>query len=138
MQSAIASLNVLVVDDQQMMREFISARLRELGINRFTVTASAAEALKQLYEEKFDLIISDWMMPDMTGLDLVKAVRSHPVLKKVPIIIASTWPGRDQKEQAKAEGVDHYLVKPFQIEQLRDRLEDIFGTMEYSRAVGAA
>ncbi len=129
MQSAIANLNVLVVDDQQMMREFISARLRELGINQFAVVASAAEALKQLHEEKFDLIISDWIMPDMTGLDLVKAVRGHPVLKKVPIIMASTWPGRDQKEQATAEGVSHYLVKPFETGQLRDSLQDLFGTL---------
>jgi two-component system chemotaxis response regulator CheY len=66
----------------------------------------------------------------MTGLDLVKAVRGHPVLKKMPIIMASTWPGRDQMEQAKAEGVDHYLVKPFQTVQLRESLEDIFGTMQ--------
>ncbi|HZF33167.1 MAG TPA: response regulator, partial [Candidatus Angelobacter sp.] len=71
-----------------------------------------------------------WIMPDMTGLDLVKAVRGHPVLKKMPIIMASTWPGRDQMDQAKAEGVDHYLVKPFQTVQLRDSLEDIFGTVQ--------
>jgi len=129
MQSAIANLNVLVVDDQQMMREFISARLRELGINQVAVVASAAEALKQLHQEKFDLIISDWIMPDMTGLDLVKAVRGHPVLKKMPIIMASTWPGRDQKEQATAEGVNHYLVKPFEAGQLRDSLQDLFGTL---------
>ena len=103
MQSAVTNLNVLVVDDQQMMRDFISARLRELGINQVALAASAAEALKQLHEEKFDLIISDWIMPDMTGLELVKAVRGHPVLKKMPIIMASTWPG-PQMEQAKAEG----------------------------------
>src|SRR6185312_8712979 len=130
MQSAVTNLNVLVVDDQQMMRDFITSRLRELGINQVAVAASATEALKQLHEEKFDLIISDWIMPDMTGLDLVKAVRGHPVLKKMPIIMASTWPGRDQMEQAKAEGVDHYLVKPFQTVQLRESLEDIFGTMQ--------
>jgi len=130
MQSAVTNLNVLVVDDQQMMRDFITARLRELGINQVALAASATEALKQLHEEKFDLIISDWIMPDMTGLDLVKAVRGHPVLKKMPIIMASTWPGRDQMEQAKAEGVDHYLVKPFQTVQLRDSLEDIFGTVQ--------
>ena len=130
MQSAVTNLNVLVVDDQQMMRDFITARLRELGISQVALAASATEALKQLHEEKFDLIISDWIMPDMTGLDLVKAVRGHPVLKKMPIIMASTWPGRDQMEQAKAEGVDHYLVKPFQTVQLRDSLEDIFGTMQ--------
>ena len=130
MQSAVTNLNVLVVDDQQMMRDFITARLRELGISQVALAASATEALKQLHEEKFDLIISDWIMPDMTGLDLVKAVRGHPVLKKMPIIMASTWPGRDQMEQAKAEGVDHYLVKPFQTVQLRDSLHDIFGTVQ--------
>ena len=130
MQSAVTNINVLVVDDQQMMRDFITARLRELGISQVALAASATEALKQLHEEKFDLIISDWIMPDMTGLDLVKAVRGHPVLKKMPIIMASTWPGRDQMEQAKAEGVDHYLVKPFQTVQLRDSLQDIFGTVQ--------
>jgi two-component system chemotaxis response regulator CheY len=130
MQSAVTNINVLVVDDQQMMRDFITARLRELGISQVALAASATEALKQLHEEKFDLIISDWIMPDMTGLDLVKAVRGHPVLKKMPIIMASTWPGRDQMEQAKAEGVDHYLVKPFQTVQLRDSLENIFGTVQ--------
>src|SRR5512145_2844825 len=66
MQSAVTNLNVLVVDDQQMMRDFITSRLRELGINQVAVAASATEALKQLHEEKFDLIISDWIMPDMT------------------------------------------------------------------------
>src|SRR5215475_3951856 len=118
MQSAVTNLNVLVVDDQQMMRDFIAARLREVGVSQVALAASATEALKQLHEEKFDLIISDWIMPDMTGLDLVKAVRGHPVLKKMPIIMASTWPGRDQMEMAKAEGVNHYLVKPFQTVQL--------------------
>jgi len=127
---AVTNLNVLVVDDQQMMRDFIAARLRELGINQVALAASATEALKQLHEEKFDLVISDWIMPDMTGLDLVKAVRGHPVLKKMPIIMASTWPGRDQMEMAKAEGVNHYLVKPFQTVQLRDSLQDLFGTLQ--------
>jgi two-component system chemotaxis response regulator CheY len=130
MESAVTNLNVLVVDDQQMMRDFIAARLRELGIHQVALAASATEALKQLHEEKFDLIISDWIMPDMTGLDLVKAVRGHPVLKKMPIIMASTWPGRDQMEMAKAEGVNHYLVKPFQTVQLRDSLQDLFGTLQ--------
>jgi two-component system chemotaxis response regulator CheY len=130
----VADLNVLVVDDQQMMRDFIAARLREVGVSQVALAASATEALKQLHEEKFDLIISDWIMPDMTGLDLVKAVRGHPVLKKMPIIMASTWPGRDQMEMAKAEGVNHYLVKPFQTSQLRDSLQDLFGIVSSDAA----
>src|SRR5262249_24109557 len=133
---AVTNLNVLVVDDQQVMRDFHAARLRGLGINQVALAASATEALKQLHEEKFDLVISDWIMPDMTGLDLVKAVRGHPVLKKMPIIMASTWPGRDQMEMAKAEGVNHYLVKPFQTVQLRDSLQDLFGTLQERRRRG--
>ena len=126
---AVTNLNVLVVDDQQMMRDFITARLRELGISQVARQRDgSAEAASR--GEVLDLIISDWIMPDMTGLDLVKAVRGHPVLKKMPIIMASTWPGRDQMEQAKAEGVDHYLVKLFQTVQLRDSLHDIFGTVQ--------
>jgi two-component system chemotaxis response regulator CheY len=108
---------VLLVEDSASMRAFVTAALEEEG---FAVTSSATgfEALKLLPRARFDLIITDINMPDITGLELIRFVRESPVHGKVPLVIISTDGAERDRERGLKLGADAYLVKPFAPEAL--------------------
>lgn len=124
------NLQILVVDDQQSIRDLTRHCLKQMGINQVEVAKSGEEALGVLGKTKFDLIISDWNMDGISGLELLNKVRNNPVLKKLPFIMATGQKEKSQIVAAKEAGANNYIVKPFSAADLKKRVEAVLGTLE--------
>ena len=120
------SIKVLVVDDFATMRRIVKGVLKQLGFNDIIEAADGDLALKELKKEKVGLIVSDWNMPNMTGLDLLKAVREDDELKKLPFLMVTAEGQKENVVQAVQAGVSNYIVKPFTPETFNAKLEKIF------------
>ena len=120
------SMKVLVVDDFATMRRIVKGVLKQLGFNDIIEAEDGAMALKELQKEKVGLIVSDWNMPNMTGLDLLKAVRSDTKLKDTPFLMVTAEGQKENVVQAVQAGVSNYIVKPFTPETFSAKLEKIF------------
>lgn len=120
------SINVLVVDDFATMRRIIKGVLKQLGFNNLIEAEDGEAALKELRKEKIGLIVSDWNMPNMTGLELLKAVRSDNILKNIPFLMVTAEGQKENVIQAVQAGVSNYIVKPFTPETFNAKLEKIF------------
>lgn len=120
--AADPDLPILVVDDYRTMLRIIRDLLRQAGFNRIDEATSAAEALEKLEERPFGLVISDWNMQPMTGLDLLDRVRANPHLAKLPFIMITAESKAENVVAAKRAGVDGYIVKPFNAETLKARI----------------
>lgn len=116
------NMNVLVVDDQKMMRRIIVTMLNELGIKSVQEAADGNEALECLQKFKADLILSDWNMEGMTGIDFLKAVRANPALKALPFIMVTGENKAENIVAAKQAGVSNYIVKPFAADVLKTKI----------------
>lgn len=127
--SSAKNLQILIVDDQQSMRELTKHCLNQIGINQVTAAKSGEEALDKLGKAKFDLIISDWNMDGISGLELLTTIRSNPVIKKLPFIMATGQKDKAQVMVAKEAGVNNYIVKPFSAADLRKRVEAVLGAL---------
>jgi two-component system chemotaxis response regulator CheY len=123
------NLKVLIVDDQQSMRGLTRHCLREIGVAQVTDAKSGEEALKILGDTNFDLIISDWNMDGISGLELLTKIRGNPVIKKLPFIMATGQRDKDQVKQAIDAGVNNYIVKPFSVADLRKRVAAVLGPL---------
>lgn len=118
---------VLVVDDMSTMRKIVGKILKEIGFTDITEAADgtlAWEAVSKA-EPPFGLIISDWNMPNSTGIDLLKRVRSDQRCKKTPFILVTAEAEQHQVATAVSAGVDQYVVKPFSKDQLHAKLESL-------------
>src|SRR5690606_29603038 len=116
----------LIVDDFSTMRRIIKNLLRDLG---FTNTAEADDgttALPMLHSGNFDFLVTDWNMPGMTGIDLLRAVRADDRLKGLPVLMVTAEAKRDQIIEAAQAGVNGYVVKPFTAKVLKEKIEKIF------------
>ncbi len=113
----------LVVDDFETMRKVTSAQLRQLGAEKIVLAKDGVEALKILRSQKIDVILSDWNMPVMTGLELLQAVRADDQLRHLPFLMITAEAERPRVEQAVANGVTSMLLKPYAPGQLLDRIE---------------
>jgi len=120
-------LKVLVVDDFATMRKIIKNILSQLGFKNIYEADDGTTALEVLKKEKIDLIISDWNMPKMSGLELLKAVRSDPNLKDIIFIMVTAEAQKDNVIEAIKHGVNQYIVKPFTPETLKEKLEKVLG-----------
>lgn len=123
------SLKVLVVDDQMSMRGLTRHSLGQLGISQVDDAADGRLGLQQLEVNPVDLIISDFNMPNMNGIDFLLAVRSHKTLRKTPFILAT---GRGDKElvlKAAKAGVNNYVIKPFSTAILKQKIEEVIGKL---------
>jgi len=120
------SLSVLVVDDQQSMRGMARQCLKRLGIVQVTLTASGDAALEQMKAQRFDAVISDLNMPGMSGLDLAAATRAHPVLKSVPMFVATSEVYCDSLDRTHIDGV---IPKPFSVSTMKSALEAVIGAL---------
>jgi two-component system sensor histidine kinase/response regulator len=107
------NLSVLVVDDIEPMRKVTAAQLGALGIRPVQLAASGAEALKLLRLQKIDLVLSDWNMPGMNGIELLGAMRADPGLERIPFVMITAEAERKRIEEAIAHGVSDLLVKPY-------------------------
>ena len=121
------NLRILVVDDFATMRKIIKNILTQLGFKNIIEADDGTTALEVLKKEKVDLIISDWNMPKMNGLELLKAVRNDPNLKDIVFIMVTAEAQKDNVIEAIRQGVNQYIVKPFTPETLKEKLEKVLG-----------
>ena len=116
---------VLVVDDSAVMRQIIKKNLKELGFADPLEAEDGAAGLKKAGEESVDLIVSDWNMPNMTGLEFLKAVRADDKLKGTNFIMVTSEADKEKIMEAVQAGVNQYIVKPFNAMQLEEKIKAI-------------
>jgi two-component system chemotaxis response regulator CheY len=121
------SMPILVVDDYSTMIRIIRNLLRQLGFNDIDEASDGSSALGKMQGKKYGLVISDWNMEPMTGYELLKQVRSNPRLAKTPFIMVTAESKTENVIAAKKAGVNNYIVKPFNAETLRYKIEAVFG-----------
>ncbi|HEY1283375.1 MAG TPA: response regulator [Steroidobacteraceae bacterium] len=115
----------LVVDDFAPMREIVRKVLEELGYEHIDEAADGAAALQKLRSAPFDLLITDWTMPNMPGIELLRAVRSDPTLARLPVLIVTGEVKREQIVEATQAGVNGYIIKPFTPQALTDKVNKV-------------
>jgi two-component system chemotaxis response regulator CheY len=120
-------LKFLVVDDFSTMRRIIKNLLHDLGYSNVTEADDGKTALPMLQAGNFDFLITDWNMPGMPGLDLIKAVRADARLAKMPVLMLTAEAKREQIIEAAQAGVNGYVIKPFTAETLKEKLDKILG-----------
>lgn len=119
--------NVLIVDDYKTMLRIIRNLLKQLEFDNVEEAMDGQEALAKLRAGNFGLVISDWNMAPMTGLDLLKEVRADSRLKNTPFIMITAESKTENVIAAKQAGVSNYIVKPFNAETLREKIEKVLG-----------
>jgi len=124
-----AALKVLIVDDQVSVRQFTRMTLEKMGIRQIHEAENGKEALDKAIGQPLDLIISDFNMPEMDGLGLLRAVRGHQAIRKLPFILLTGRGDRELVVKAAQAGVNNYLVKPFNDTVLRQKMEQVLGAM---------
>ncbi len=123
-------MKILIVDDFSTMRRIIKNLLRDLGFTNTQEADDGSTALPMLQNGDFDFLITDWNMPNMPGIDLLKAVRADDNLKSLPVLMVTAEAKRDQIVAAAEAGVNGYIVKPFTAETLKEKIEKIFERLE--------
>ncbi|RDV03500.1 response regulator [Undibacter mobilis] len=123
------AIKVLVVDDQNSVRQMTRMALEEIGFRHIHEAENGVQAMETAAVQPLDLIISDYNMPEMDGLGLLRAVRGHPVARKVPFIMLTGRGDRELVVKAAQAGVNNYLVKPFTSAILRDKIEQVIGKL---------
>ncbi|WOK37731.1 response regulator [Sphingomonas sp. C3-2] len=124
-----AAIKVMVVDDQTSMRAMIRRTLQDLGFKDVRDKASAVEALPAIKTDRVHLVISDYNMPDMDGLQFLEAVRADPVIGKTVFIMLTGSADRELVQKAAELGVNNYVVKPFAPAALKEKIERVFGEL---------
>lgn len=120
-----SNYTALVVDDFSTMRRIVSNLLNQAGFGHVTEAEDGLEALRKMETGNFKFIVSDWNMPNMTGLELLKAVRSSPVLKHTPFLLITAEARKENIIDAAQAGADGYIVKPFTAAILSEKIEAI-------------
>lgn len=123
-------MSILIVDDFSTMRRIIKNLLRDLGFTNTSEADDGTTALPMLQTGKFDFLVTDWNMPGMQGIDLLKAVRSDPELASLPVLMVTAESKRDQIVEAAQAGVNGYVVKPFTAATLKEKIDKIFERIE--------
>ena len=125
-------INILIVDDFSAMRQIIRDLLHELGFDNTAEADDGQTALPMLKTGNFDFLVTDWSMPDMDGLTLLKTVRADEQLGDLPVLMVTAEAKREQIVDAAEAGVNAYIVKPFTAETLKDKIDKIFRQPETS------
>ena len=120
------NIPILVVDDFATMRKVVRNCLKSLGFENCSEAEDGKAALAKLKSSEFKLIVSDWNMPNMMGIDLLKAVRSDPTISKIPFLMVTAEAQQENVIAAAKAGVSNYIVKPFTLEQMQNKLEAVF------------
>lgn len=124
-----AAFKVLVVDDQLTMREVTKLALNEIGVKHVLDAENGKDAFQMATTQPLDMIISDFNMPEMDGLGLLRAVRGHPAVRKLPFILVTGRGDTALVTKAAQAGVNNYIVKPYTAETLREKIEAVVGKM---------
>jgi len=119
------NMKILVVDDFSTMRRIVKNLLRQIGYSDIEEAEDGAQAYSKLKNGGFSFVVSDWNMPNMDGLDLLKKVRSDPELKDLPILMVTAEAEKEKVITAIQAGVNNYIVKPFTGEVLKDKMDKI-------------
>ncbi|MBI3771246.1 MAG: chemotaxis response regulator CheY [Gammaproteobacteria bacterium] len=124
------NMKILIVDDFSTMRRIIKNLLRDLGFNNTHEADDGQTALPMLQVGKFDFLITDWNMPGMQGIDLLKAVRADANLASLPVLMVTAEAKREQIVEAAQAGVSGYVIKPFTAATLKEKIDKIFERIE--------
>ena len=130
------SMPVLIVDDYNTMIRIIRNLLRQLGFEHIDDASDGSAALAKMRKRKYGLVISDWNMEPMTGYDLLQQVRADPALSETPFIMVTAESKTENVIAAKKAGVSNYIVKPFNAQTLKSKIDAVFGE-EQIPAAGA-
>ena len=131
-----ADMKFLIVDDIETMRRIVKVVLNDLGINNITEADDGSTALPMLRNGNFDFLITDWNMPGMPGLELLKQVRAIEKYAKLPVLMLTAEAKRDQIVAAAKAGVNGYVLKPFTPELLKQKLTKILSEQTSDAAAG--
>jgi two-component system, chemotaxis family, chemotaxis protein CheY len=126
---AASSIKVLVVDDQLTIRSLVRGGLQQLGFKDIEEAPDGEEALRHLIVKPVQLVISDYNMPKLDGLNLLRAIRTHEPIKKTAFIMLTGRADKELVQKAVQHGVNNYLVKPFTIATLKEKIEAVFGSL---------
>ena len=119
-------IKILAVDDFSTMRRIVKNLLKQLGYHNVTEAEDGVVALDILQKETIDFVISDWNMPNMTGLELLKAIRADSNLKDIPVLLITAEALKDNVVAAVKAGANGYIVKPFTPDTLQEKIDSIF------------
>ncbi len=124
-----SSIKVLIVDDQQSMRQLIRGGLQQLGFRSFEEAPDGEAAMRSLATNPVQLVISDFNMPKLDGLGLLRAMRVYPPTSKIAYIMLTGRGDKELVQRAVQFGVNNFLVKPFTVATLREKIEAVFGPL---------
>ena len=124
-----AALKFLVVDDFSTMRRIVRNLLKELGFNNAEEAEDGVAALARLRDSKYDVVVSDWNMPNMDGLTLLQSIRADAALKHLPVLMVTAEAKKENIIAAAQAGASGYVVKPFTAATLQEKLNKIFEKM---------
>jgi two-component system chemotaxis response regulator CheY len=120
------NMKILVVDDMATMRRIVKTVLKQLGFSNITEAENGEEGLQKLRSEEFQFVVSDWNMPVMTGIDMLRAIRADEKLKSIPVLMVTAEAQQHNLVEAVQAGVSNYIVKPFTAETMQEKLAKIF------------
>lgn len=124
------SMPILIVDDYNTMVRIIRNLLRQLGFEHIDDANDGSEALAKMQQRKYGLVISDWNMEPMTGYALLQQVRANPELSTTPFIMVTAESKTENVIAAKKAGVSNYIVKPFNAQTLKSKIDSVFPDLE--------
>lgn len=120
------NIKILIVDDMATMRRIEKSLLMQLGFKNIDEAEDGKVALQKLRQGNYDFVLTDWNMPNMTGLELVQEIRKDPKLKHLPVLMVTAEAKKENVLAAIKAGVNNYVVKPFMAETLKEKIEKIF------------
>jgi len=120
------NMKIMVVDDMSTMRRIVKNILKQIGFSNVDEAENGQEALEKLKADTFGFIVSDWNMPVMTGIDMLRAIRSDEALKHIPVLMVTAEAKKENIVEAVQAGVSNYIVKPFTAESLQEKMAKIF------------
>jgi two-component system, chemotaxis family, chemotaxis protein CheY len=124
------NMRILIVDDFSTMRRIVKNLLNDLDFSNTAEAEDGNAALTALRGSKFDFVITDWNMPGMTGIELLRAIRADAALAKLPVLMVTAEAKREQIIEAAQAGVNGYIIKPFTAQTLEEKLNKVFERME--------
>lgn len=120
------NMKILVVDDMSTMRRIVKNILKQLGFNNIEEAENGQETLNKLNADKYGFVVSDWNMPVMMGIDMLRAIRKDEKLKTIPVLMVTAEAQKENLIEAVQAGVSNYIVKPFTAETMQDKINKIF------------
>ena len=124
------NMRILIVDDFSTMRRIVKNLLADLGYANVAEADDGNTALPMLKAGGFQFVVTDWNMPGMTGIDLLKAIRAEPTMKALPVLMVTAESQREQILEAAKAGVNGYIIKPFTAQSLAEKLQKIFERLQ--------